>query len=111
MLTLPPLELAGRLAMAVALAVFMGLAFEETYKSEERSRPGGIRTFPMLAMCGATLYLIEPAHLGRRAGRHRSHRQRLARVPGRQQGAVSVRREAVHGRRHVRPDGDALPHL
>ena len=62
MLTLPPLELAGRLAMAVALAVFMGLAFEETYKSEERSRPGGIRTFPMLAMCGATLYLIEPAH-------------------------------------------------
>ena len=62
MLTLPPLELAGRLAMAVALAVFMGLAFEETYKTEERSRPGGIRTFPMLAMCGATLYLIEPAH-------------------------------------------------
>jgi uncharacterized membrane protein (DUF4010 family) len=55
------LELAGRLAMAVALAVFMGLAFEETYKTEERSRPGGIRTFPMLAMCGATLYLIEPA--------------------------------------------------
>jgi uncharacterized membrane protein (DUF4010 family) len=62
MLTLPPFELAGRLAMAVALAVFMGLAFEETYKTEERSRPGGIRTFPMLAMCGATLYLIEPAH-------------------------------------------------
>ena len=62
MLTLPPLELAGRLATAVALAVFMGLAFEETYKTEERSRPGGIRTFPMLAMCGATLYLIEPAH-------------------------------------------------
>jgi uncharacterized membrane protein (DUF4010 family) len=61
MLTLPPFELAGRLAMAVALAVFMGLAFEETYKTEERSRPGGIRTFPMLAMCGATLYLIEPA--------------------------------------------------
>src|SRR5450756_1988845 len=48
--------------MAVALAVFMGLAFEETYKTEERSRPGGIRTFPMLAMGGATLDLIEPAH-------------------------------------------------
>ena len=62
MLTLPPLELAGRLALAVGLAVFMGLAFEETYKTEERSSPGGIRTFPMLAMCGATLYLIEPAH-------------------------------------------------
>src|SRR5665811_1693035 len=62
MQALPPLELAGRLALAVGLAVFMGLAFEETYKTEERSSPGGIRTFPMLAMCGATLYLIEPAH-------------------------------------------------
>ena len=62
MLTLPPLELAGRLALAVGLAVFMGLAFEETYKTEERSSPGGIRTFPMLAMGGATLYLIDPAH-------------------------------------------------
>ncbi|MGH6725385.1 MAG: MgtC/SapB family protein [Pseudolabrys sp.] len=61
-LELSPLALAGRLALAVGLAVFMGLAFEETYKTEERSNPGGIRTFPMLAMCGATLYLIEPAH-------------------------------------------------
>ncbi len=62
MQALPPLELVGRLALAVGLAVFMGLAFEEVYKTEERSIPGGIRTFPMLAMCGATLYLIEPAH-------------------------------------------------
>ncbi len=62
MQTLPPLELAGRLALAVGLAVFMGLAFEETYKTGERSIPGGIRTFPVLAMCGATLYLIEPGH-------------------------------------------------
>ena len=62
MQALPPLQLAGRLALAVGLAVFMGLAFEEVYKTEERSIPGGIRTFPMLAMCGATLYLIEPAH-------------------------------------------------
>ena len=61
-MSLAPWELAGRLALAVGLAVFMGLAFEETYKTEERSSPGGIRTFPMLAMCGATLYLIEPAH-------------------------------------------------
>jgi len=59
---LAPLQLAGRLALAVGLAVFMGLAFEEVYKTEERSIPGGIRTFPMLAMCGAALYLIEPAH-------------------------------------------------
>jgi uncharacterized membrane protein (DUF4010 family) len=62
MSSLTPLELAGRLALAVGLAVFMGLAFEETYKKGERSSPGGIRTFPMLAMGGATLYLIEPTH-------------------------------------------------
>ena len=62
MTTLAPLELAGRLALAIGLAVFMGLAFEEVYKSEERSSPGGVRTFPMLTMSGATLYLIEPAH-------------------------------------------------
>ena len=62
MLILPPLELSGRLALAVGLAVFLGLAFEEIYKTEERSSPGGIRTFPMLTMCGAALYMVEPTH-------------------------------------------------
>jgi len=62
MQALAPWELAGRLALAVGLAVFMGLAFEEVYKTEERTIPGGIRTFPMLTMAGATLYLIEPTH-------------------------------------------------
>jgi hypothetical protein len=42
---LAPLELAGRLALALGLAVFLGLAFEEVYKRE--STPGGVRTFPM----------------------------------------------------------------
>lgn len=60
--SLSPLELVGRLALAVGLAVFLGLAFEETYKSEQRAIPGGIRSFPMLAMAGAMLYLIEPSH-------------------------------------------------
>jgi uncharacterized membrane protein (DUF4010 family) len=55
-----PLELAGRLALALALAIFLGLAFEEVYKREERSSPGGVRSFPMLALSGAMLYLIEP---------------------------------------------------
>ncbi len=59
---LPPLELAGRLALALALAVFLGFAFEDTYKREERSFPGGIRTFPMLAVAGAMLFLIEPRY-------------------------------------------------
>ncbi|MEJ2374767.1 MAG: hypothetical protein P8Y71_04845, partial [Pseudolabrys sp.] len=61
-LALSPPELAGRLALAVGLAVFLGLAFEETYKSERRSIPGGIRSFPILAMAGAMLYLIEPRY-------------------------------------------------
>jgi len=57
---LAPLELAGRLALALGLAVFLGLAFEEVYKREERSTPGGVRTFPMFALSGAMLCLIEP---------------------------------------------------
>jgi uncharacterized membrane protein (DUF4010 family) len=59
---LAPLELAGRLALALSLAVFLGLAFEEVYKRQDRSSPGGVRTFPMLAISGAMLYLIEPRH-------------------------------------------------
>ncbi len=59
---LAPLELAGRLALAFGLAVFLGLAFEEVYKREDRTSPGGVRTFPMLAVSGAMLYLIEPQH-------------------------------------------------
>ena len=70
----PLLDLAWRLALGAALAIFLGLAFEETYKREERtvpgasrpdhiigvqSTPGGIRTFPTLALGGAMLYLIE----------------------------------------------------
>jgi uncharacterized membrane protein (DUF4010 family) len=57
-----PLELAGRLALALGLSVFLGLAFEEVYKREERSAPGGIRTFPLLTLSGAMLFLIEPQH-------------------------------------------------
>ena len=62
MTPLLPLELGGRLALAVGLTVFMGLTFEEVYKRAERSSPGGVRTFPMLTMCGAMLYLVEPVY-------------------------------------------------
>jgi uncharacterized membrane protein (DUF4010 family) len=57
---IPPLELAWRLALVVALSIFLGLAFEETYKREDRTSPGGVRTFPILALCGAMLTLVEP---------------------------------------------------
>ena len=44
---MPPIELAERLTMLLALAVFLGLAFEEIYKRDQPTIPGGIRTFPM----------------------------------------------------------------
>jgi uncharacterized membrane protein (DUF4010 family) len=56
---LSPIEVAGRLGLAIALAVFMGLAFEGIYKRERRTSPGGIRTFPLLAALGAMLFLID----------------------------------------------------
>jgi uncharacterized membrane protein (DUF4010 family) len=56
---LSPIEVAGRLGLAIAMAVFMGLAFEGIYKRERHTSPGGIRTFPMLAALGAMLFLID----------------------------------------------------
>jgi uncharacterized membrane protein (DUF4010 family) len=57
---MPPIELAQRLFLLLALAFFVGLAFEEIYKLEERRVPGGVRTFPLLSLAGALLYLVEP---------------------------------------------------
>ena len=37
---LSPIEVAGRLGLAIAMAVFMGLAFEGIYKRESRNSPG-----------------------------------------------------------------------
>jgi len=58
--TMSPIELAERLALLLALAFFLGLAFEETYKRDEPTIPGGIRTFPLVGLAGAMLYLVEP---------------------------------------------------
>ncbi len=57
---MPPIELAERFALVVALAVFLGLAFEEVYKRDEPEIPGGIRTYPLVALAGTLLYLLEP---------------------------------------------------
>ena len=59
---LTPLELAARLALALALALFLGLAFGKSINAKSVRSPGGVRTFPLLALCGAMLYLIEPHH-------------------------------------------------
>jgi hypothetical protein len=39
---MPPIELAERLALLLALALFLGPAFEEVYKRDEPTIPGGI---------------------------------------------------------------------
>jgi uncharacterized membrane protein (DUF4010 family) len=59
---MPPIPLAERLALLLALAFFLGLAFEEVYKRDEPEVPGGVRTFPLVALAGALLYLVEPHH-------------------------------------------------
>jgi hypothetical protein len=58
-LSLTPCDPPARLALALALALFLGLAFEEICKSEHRSIPGGIGSYPMLATAGAVLMQIE----------------------------------------------------
>lgn len=51
------------LALLLGLSFFFGLAFEEFYGQSGSPRPGGIRTFPLLAIAGGMLYLLEPEHL------------------------------------------------
>jgi uncharacterized membrane protein (DUF4010 family) len=49
-------------ALLVALSLFLGLAFEDFFARTGTRRPGGIRTFPMLALAGGVLYLFDPVH-------------------------------------------------
>lgn len=52
-----------RLLLLLGLGFFLGLAFEDFYARANQKRPGGIRTFPLLALAGALLYLLDPTHL------------------------------------------------
>jgi hypothetical protein len=49
-------------ALLLGLSFFFGLAFEEYFGPASERIPGGVRTFPLLALTGAMLYLLEPAH-------------------------------------------------
>ena len=60
---IPQLMIAARMGLALAMAIVMGLAFEGIYKREERTSPGGIRTFPTLTVLGLVLYTLEPRNL------------------------------------------------
>jgi uncharacterized membrane protein (DUF4010 family) len=58
--TLPPI--AGFLLL-LGLAFFFGLAFEEFHALGGGARPGGVRTFPLLALGGGLLYRLDTTHL------------------------------------------------
>jgi uncharacterized membrane protein (DUF4010 family) len=47
----------------LGLSFFLGLAFEDVFTHAGTTRPGGIRTFPMLALAGGMLYLLDPLRL------------------------------------------------
>jgi uncharacterized membrane protein (DUF4010 family) len=46
----------------LGLSLFFGFAFEGFYAGELPRRPGGVRTFPLLALTGGSLYLLEPRY-------------------------------------------------
>lgn len=46
-------------ALLLGLSFFFGLAFEDFYRRDGEARPGGVRTFPLLAISGGLLYLID----------------------------------------------------
>jgi uncharacterized membrane protein (DUF4010 family) len=57
-----PPPIAG-LLLLLCLGFFFGLAFEEFHARSGQKRPGGVRSFPLLALTGALLYRLDPAHL------------------------------------------------
>ncbi len=53
----------ARFLLLLGLGFFFGLAFEEFYAGVKKARPGGVRTFPLLALIGALLYRLDPIRL------------------------------------------------
>lgn len=51
---------AERFALLLGLSLFFGFAYEDFYSGDAPPRPGGVRTFPLLALAGGMLYAIEP---------------------------------------------------
>lgn len=51
------------LLLLLGLSFFFGLAFEEIRPEEISHGPGGVRTFPLLALSGAAFSVLEPKYL------------------------------------------------
>jgi len=58
-----PVPLLTNFALLLGLSFFFGLAFEDFYARSGESRPGGIRTFPLLALTVAALYRLDSERL------------------------------------------------
>jgi uncharacterized membrane protein (DUF4010 family) len=58
-----PVPPVANLALLLGLSFFFGLAFEDFYIRSGELRPGGVRTFPLLAITGGALYLLDPVRL------------------------------------------------
>jgi uncharacterized membrane protein (DUF4010 family) len=49
--------------LLLSLGFFFGLAFEEFHAQVGQARPGGVRSFPLLALSGGLLYRLDTEHL------------------------------------------------
>jgi uncharacterized membrane protein (DUF4010 family) len=49
--------------LLLGLGFFFGLAFEEFHAQGGQARPGGVRSFPLLALSGGLLYRLDPERL------------------------------------------------
>jgi uncharacterized membrane protein (DUF4010 family) len=63
-----PVPALTNVALLLGLSFFFGLAFEDFYSRRGEARPGGVRTFPLLAIIGGVLYLLDPTHIAVAAG-------------------------------------------
>lgn len=52
----------ANVALLLGLSFFLGLAYEDFFGRTNIRRPGGVRTFPLLALAGGVLYLFDTAH-------------------------------------------------
>jgi uncharacterized membrane protein (DUF4010 family) len=59
----PEMSLFADFFLVLALGFFFGLAFEDFYSRGGKERPGGVRSFPLLALAGALLYRIDATNL------------------------------------------------
>lgn len=53
----------GGFLLLLGLGFFFGIAFEEFNSAKGNARPGGVRSFPLLALAGALLYRLDPNRL------------------------------------------------